>query len=89
MHQLNAIYNSPFSDEHSHPIHTCLSVIASNGKLTDYYIAVRGPPFVTRYYIDLCVFLCGDGGDVWLNEHEMAVVDPGGGAKGAMAPPAL
>ena len=30
MHQLNSIYNSPFTDKHSHPIHTCLSVIASN-----------------------------------------------------------
>ena len=30
IHQLKSVYNSPFKDSHSHPIHTCLSVIASN-----------------------------------------------------------
>ena len=30
IHQLKFVYNSPFKDSHSHPIHTCLSVIASN-----------------------------------------------------------
>ena len=29
-HQLKSVYNSPFKDLHSHPIHTCLSVIANN-----------------------------------------------------------
>ena len=31
MHQLNSIYNSPFKDSRSHPIHTCFPIIASNG----------------------------------------------------------
>ena len=30
--QLKSVYNSPFKDSHSHPIHTCLSEIASNVK---------------------------------------------------------
>ena len=30
MHQLKSIYNSPFKDSHSHPIHTCFPMIASN-----------------------------------------------------------
>ena len=28
--QLNSIYNSPFKDSHSQPIHTCFSIIDSN-----------------------------------------------------------
>ena len=31
MHQLKSIYNSPFKDSYSHPIHTCFAMIASNG----------------------------------------------------------
>ena len=30
MHQLKSVNNSPFKDSYSHPIRTCLSVIASN-----------------------------------------------------------
>ena len=30
MHQLKSIYNSPFKDSHSHPIHTCFLMVASN-----------------------------------------------------------
>ena len=30
MHQLKSIYNSPFKDSYSHPIHTCFPMIASN-----------------------------------------------------------
>ena len=30
MHQLRFIYNSPFKDSHSHPVHTCFAMIASN-----------------------------------------------------------
>ena len=30
MHQLKSIYNSPFKDLHSHPIHACFPIIASN-----------------------------------------------------------
>ena len=30
MNQLKYIYNSPFKDSHSHPIHTCFLKIASN-----------------------------------------------------------
>ena len=33
MNQLKSVYNIPFWDAHSHPIHTCLSMIASNKKL--------------------------------------------------------
>ena len=29
--QLKSIYNSQFKDSHSHPIHTCFPMIASNG----------------------------------------------------------
>ena len=29
-HQLKSIYNSPFKDSYSHPIHTCFAMIASN-----------------------------------------------------------
>ena len=28
--QLKSIYNRPFKDSHSHPIHTCFPLIASN-----------------------------------------------------------
>ena len=30
MNQLNSVYNVPFLVSYSHPIHTCLSMIASN-----------------------------------------------------------
>ena len=30
MHQLESIYNSPFKDSYSHPVHTCFAMIASN-----------------------------------------------------------
>ena len=30
MSQLKSIYNSPFKDSHSHPIHTCFPIIANN-----------------------------------------------------------
>ena len=30
MHQLKFVYSSPFKDSHSHPIHTCFAMIASN-----------------------------------------------------------
>ena len=32
MHQLKSIYNSQFKDSHSHPIHPCFPIIASNVK---------------------------------------------------------
>ena len=31
MNQLQSIYNSPFKVSHSHPIHNCFPIIASNG----------------------------------------------------------
>ena len=37
MNQLNSIYNSPFKDSHSHPIHTCFPIIASNVKFRGEY----------------------------------------------------
>ena len=30
MNRLKSVYNIPFLDSYSHPIHTCLSMIASN-----------------------------------------------------------
>ena len=30
MHQLKPIYNNPFKDSYSHPIHTCFAMIDSN-----------------------------------------------------------
>ena len=30
MNQLKSVYNIPFLDSYSHPIHTCLSMIAIN-----------------------------------------------------------
>ena len=33
MNQLQSIYNSPFKDSRSHPIHTCFPIIASNDKI--------------------------------------------------------
>ena len=30
MHQLKSIYNSPFKDSHSQPVHTCFSMVARN-----------------------------------------------------------
>ena len=33
INQLISIYDSPFKDSHSHPIHTCFPIIASNGIL--------------------------------------------------------
>ena len=32
MKQLKAIYNSPFKNSHSHPIHTCLATIDSKAQ---------------------------------------------------------
>ena len=32
MHQLKSIYDSPFKDSNSHPIHTCFPTIAINGQ---------------------------------------------------------
>ena len=37
MHQLKSIYNSPCKDSHSHSIHTCFSMIASNASHPDIY----------------------------------------------------
>ena len=34
MNQLKSIYNSPFKDSHSHPIHTCFLIIACNGTVS-------------------------------------------------------
>ena len=34
MHQLKSIYNSPFKDLQSQPIHICFAMIASNAKIT-------------------------------------------------------
>ena len=34
MNQLKSIYNSPFKDSHSHPIHTCFPIIDSNAPIT-------------------------------------------------------
>ena len=31
MNQLKSIYNRSFKDSHSHPIHKCFPIIASNG----------------------------------------------------------
>ena len=33
MNQLKSIYNSPFKNSYSHPIHTCFPISASNGFL--------------------------------------------------------
>ena len=30
MYQLKSLYNSPFKNSYSHPIHTCFAMIASN-----------------------------------------------------------
>ena len=30
VNQIKPIYNNPFKDSHSHPIHTCFPIIASN-----------------------------------------------------------
>ena len=30
MNQLKSIYNIPFKDSHSHPVHICFPIIASN-----------------------------------------------------------
>ena len=35
MYQLKSIYNSSFKDSHSHPIHICFPVIASNAPIND------------------------------------------------------
>ena len=35
MNQLKSIYNSPFKDSHSHPIHTFFLIIASNELLSN------------------------------------------------------
>ena len=32
MHQLKSFYDGSFKDSHSHPIHTCFAMIASNEK---------------------------------------------------------
>ena len=37
MNQLKSVYNIPFLDSYSHPIHTCLSMIASNKGATAFY----------------------------------------------------
>ena len=32
IHQLKSLYNSSFKNSHSHPIHTCFPMIASNAE---------------------------------------------------------
>ena len=33
IHQLKSIYNSLFKDSHSHAIHTCFTMIATNAEI--------------------------------------------------------
>ena len=49
MHQLKSVYNIPFLDSYSHPIHTCLSMIASN----DYFrgICKKSRDYNFHYYL--------------------------------------
>ena len=35
MNRLKPIYNGPFKDSHSHLIHTCFPIIASNGQVNE------------------------------------------------------
>ena len=50
MHQLKSIYNSPFKDSHSHPIHTCFAMIASNVSifLICYFVFANSGPLTER-----------------------------------------
>ena len=44
MIQLKSVYNIPFLGSHSHPTHTCLSMIASNGMklcFTNEFVTLR------------------------------------------------
>ena len=41
MNQLKSIYNSPFKNSHSHPIHICLATIASNEHLEILMILIK------------------------------------------------
>ena len=43
MNQLKSAYNIPFLGSYSHPIHTCLSMIASNGPGHLYYPWTHSP----------------------------------------------
>ena len=41
MNQLKSIYNIPFLDSYSHPVHSCLSMIASNMHQNNRYQRVK------------------------------------------------
>ena len=40
MRQSKSLYNSPFKDSYSHPIHTCFAMIASNEIFKEVYFAL-------------------------------------------------
>ena len=41
VNQLKSVYNSPFKDSHSYPIHTCFLRIDSNVKIIDIFCEKR------------------------------------------------
>ena len=53
MHQLKYIYNSPFKDSHSRPIHTCFPRIANNADRQQWYnrLWFRVLPILANRYI--------------------------------------
>ena len=56
MNQLKPIYNSPFKDSHSHPIHTYFPIIASN--VQNFVLGVQNDRrSIGRYRSTLCVNL--------------------------------
>ena len=50
MNQLKSIYNSPFRDSHSHPIHTCFPIIASNTVLYNFTMSRPITMYFNRVY---------------------------------------
>ena len=61
MNQLKFVYNIQFLDSYSHPIHTCLSMIASNGlwcqsfdvRIVDLYTAIEE----NESFVEILLFL--------------------------------
>ena len=56
MNQLKSIYNSPFKDLQSHPIHTCFPMIASNEGHASFRFPLEEEIMLTTYgtFMSIC-----------------------------------
>ena len=58
MNQLKSIYNSPFKNSYSHPIHTCLATIPSNE--AKWFGNVLVPSEGKKFQYQMMSSLCAD-----------------------------